>query len=196
MLIGMPTPSAEHALRQLERRFFLESGEILTTMSDDRYVFQPVRGTDGVVRVSCLRRYDKMPFLYESYNGGWMTCDTLEGIVYFAEFNPAEYAYVVIEDERAAKVVMEVSFTMDNREHVQTMYGVLVENGVFRLDLNEMLNLAQGRVYDSGDRMTYDRILYWLAFPGHNGLCTFDSYMIRALDAAGSEIGCWTKPAD
>ena len=197
VLIGMPTPSAEHALRQIERKHFLEPGEILTTLESDGYVFQPVRGADEVIRVSCLKRYDKMPVLLESYNGGWSECDDLHGAVYFPEpKTPTEYAYLAVEDERAAKVVMDVTFTLDDREHAQTMCGVPVENGVFRLDLNEMLNLAQGRVYDSGDRLTYDRTLYWLVFPGQNGLCAFDSYTIRAYDAEENELNRWTKTVD
>ena len=116
MLIGMPTPSAEHALRELERRNFMEPGEILSTISDDQYVFQPVLGTDGAVRVSCLKRYDKMPMLFESYNGGWLECEDLDGAAYFAApQTPTEFAYLVVEDERAAKVVMDVTFTIDNR---------------------------------------------------------------------------------
>lgn len=197
VLIGMPTPSAEHALRQIERKHFLEPGEILTTLESDGYVFQPVRGADEVIRVSCLKRYDKMPVLLESYNGGWSECDDLHGAVYFPEpKTPTEYAYLAVEDERAAKVVMDVTFTLDDREHAQTMNGMLVENGVFRLDLNEMLNLAQRKVYDRGDRLTYDRTLYWFVFPGQNGLCAFDSYIIRAYDAAGNELHCWTQAAD
>ena len=192
VLIGMPTPSAEHALRQLERKHFLEPGEILTTLESDGYVFQPVRGADEVIRVSCLKRYDKMPVLLESYNGGWSECDDLHGAVYFPEpKTPTEYAYLAVEDERAAKVVMDVTFTLDDREHAQTMYGVLVENGVFRLDLNEMLNLAQRKVYDSGDKRTYDRTLYWFAFPGNAGLAAFDAYAIYAYDAAGDLIQSW-----
>ena len=135
-----------------------------------------------------------MPMLFESYNGGWLECEDLNGAAYFAApQTPTEFAYLVVEDERAAKVVMDVTFTIDDREHAQTMHGKLMENGVFRLDLNEMLNLAQGKVYDSGDRMTYDRTLYWLAFPGHNGLRVFDSYTIRTFDAEGNELNCWTS---
>ena len=192
VLIGMPTPSAEHALRQLERKHFLEPGEILTSVQDEigARIYQFVRGADGQIRVSSIERYDKLPFLYESYGGGWFDCDALDGVIYFPQ---QEYVYLAGLDEQAVKVVMDVTFTLDDREHAQTMYGVPIENGVFRMDLNEMLNLAQGKVYDRGDRMTYDRIRYWSAFPARNGLAAFDSYTIRVFDAEEHELNCWSS---
>lgn len=192
LFAGMPSIDPARLARENEQISLLEPGTVLTTVMQDDYAYTLVRGTDGAVRYSEVRRYEYLPFLYESRGSGMLECENLDGAAYFAEPNyVAEYAYLAVADERVDKVVMDVAFTMDNREHAQTMYGVLMENGVFRLDLNEMLNLAQGRVYDSGDRLTYDRTLYWFAFPGNAGLAAFDAYEIRAYDAAGDLIQSW-----
>ena len=194
LFAGMPATSPEWIARENEQISFLEGGTVLTTIQQDDYAYKLLRGTDGLVRFSETKRYKYFPFLHEQISAGLVSCEALDGAAYFAApQTPTEFAYLVVEDEQAAKVVMDVTFTIDDREHAQPMYGVLMENGVFRLDLNEMLNLAQGKVYDSGDRMTYDRTLYWLAFPGNNGLRVFDSYIIRTFDAEGNELNCWTS---
>lgn len=193
LFAGMPSLDPVKLARENEQISLLESGTVLTTVRQKEYAYTLLRGKDGIVRISEAKQYRYIPFLFDHHSVGLTECDNLDGAAYFAEPNyVTEYAYLAVEDERAAKVVMDVTFTLDNREHAQTMYGTLLENGVFRLDLNEMLNLAQGEVYDRGDRMTYDRMQYWFAFPGHNGLRAFDSYAICVFDAEEHEIARWT----
>ena len=150
-------------------------------------------GTDGKVWLGRYQRYQYLPFLYQPNGYSLQECDNLDGTAYFCEAAlAAEHAYLVLRDERAAAVEMTVRFTLDGLQHEEVMTGWDVGNGIFQLDLNEMLNMAQERVYDSIDRTTYDRSLYWFVFPSHLGLRAFDAYDIRAYDAAGNEIGCWT----
>lgn len=193
LFAGMPALDPVKLAQENEQISLLESGTVLTTVRQEEYAYTLLRGKDGIVRISEAKQYRYIPFLFDHHGSGLTECDDLDGAAYFAEPNyVTEYAYLAVEDERAAKVVMDVTFTLDDREHAQTMYGTLLENGVFRLDINEMLNLAQGKVYDRGDRLTYDRTQYWFAFPGHNGLRAFDSYVIRVFDAEEHEIARWT----
>ena len=194
LFAGMPALDPVKLAQENEQISLLESGTVLTTVRQEEYAYTLLRGKDGIVRISEAKQYRYIPFLFDHHGSGLTECDDLDGAAYFAEPNyVTEYAYLAVEDERAAKVVMDVTFTLDDREHAQTMYGTLLENGVFRLDINEMLNLAQGKAYDRGDRMTYDRIQYWSAFPARNGLAAFDSYTIRVLDAEEHELNCWSS---
>lgn len=195
LLAGMPSHDPTVLARSDAQCSLVEVDRVLYTgrYNKGKSAFVALRGTDGKVWLGRYQRYQYVPLLYQPTGYGLEACDNLDGAAYFCEsLLAAEHAYLVLRDERTAAVKMTVRFTLDGLQHEEAMNGWDVGNGVFQLDLNEMLNTAQGRVYDSVDPTTYDRSLYWFVFPSHLGLSAFDAYDIRAYDAAGNEIGCWT----
>lgn len=195
LLAGMPSPDPVVLARRDAQCSLVEVDRVLYTgqYNKGKSAFVALRDTGGKVWLGRYQRYQYLPFLYQPTGYSLEECDNLDGAAYFCEsLLAAEHAYLVLRDKQAAAVEMTVRFTLDGLRHEEVMNGWDVGNGVFLLNLNEMLNTAQGRVYDSVDRTTYDRSLYWFVFPSHLGLRAFDAYEIRAFDAAGNEIGCWT----
>lgn len=189
---GFPVPDPVRLAREIERQCFLPPGEVLTTLSDEDAAHVLVRGTDGVVRVSDMERTRFVPFLYTSDGFGLRDCENLDDVAYYPDlYLQTDDVFLAFADERVSRVQMEVRFQMDGMWHHGTMQGIFVENGVFRLHLNQMLNNVQQDMYERYDRTTYDRMLYWFSFPYQEGLAAFPVYDICAYDAAGESLGRW-----
>ena len=191
---GFPMHDPVRLAREVERQCFLPPGEVLTTLSDEDAAYVLVRGTDGVVRVGEMKRTRFVPFLYTPDRFGLRDCENLDGLACYPDlYLRTGDIFLAVADERVSRVQMDVRFQMDGMWHRGTMQGFSVENGVFRLHLNQMLNDVQQDMYDRFDRTTYDRMLYWFSFPYQSGLDAFEEYDIRAYGADGGLIQRWQK---